>query len=86
MQTVTAVIRNGRLELDHPIAWPDGTKVEIRPTAASIAVVQPSTSRTIWPVGFLDEVRNCWGNEPFERPPQSDFANRVSRQFGPSGG
>ncbi len=31
MGTVTAVYRNGRIELAQPVDWPDGTQVEVTP-------------------------------------------------------
>ena len=76
MQAVTGVVRNGRLELNDPIAWPDGTTVEITATAVQGSVVSPSTKFTSWPAGFLDEIRAAWGDEPFERPPQGEFEIR----------
>ena len=31
MGTVTAVFRNGRIELSQSVDWPDGTRVEVTP-------------------------------------------------------
>ncbi len=31
MESITAVIHNGRIELAQPVEWPDGTRVEVRP-------------------------------------------------------
>ena len=31
MQKAEAVFRNGRVEFDAPVAWPDGTKLEVSP-------------------------------------------------------
>ena len=42
MGRITAVFRNGQLELGEPVDWPDGTQVEVTP-------VQSPPSRTGWP-------------------------------------
>jgi len=31
MGSVTAIVRNGRLELAEPLGWPDGTHVKVTP-------------------------------------------------------
>lgn len=31
---------------------------------------------TVWPDRLFDRVREEWGDEPFERPPQGDFEVR----------
>lgn len=31
---------------------------------------------TVWPVGFFERLREEWGDEPFERPPQGKFEIR----------
>ena len=41
MNVVTAVYRNGRLELISPVDWPEGTSVEVRP-------VQSPRQRPSW--------------------------------------
>lgn len=33
MESVTAIFRNGRLELGGPVDWPDGTQVRVTPVA-----------------------------------------------------
>lgn len=35
MNVVTAIYRNGRLELTSPVDWPDGTPVEVKPVHIS---------------------------------------------------
>jgi len=42
MASVTAIFRNGHIELVEPVDWPDGTRVEVTP-------VQSPPSRTGWP-------------------------------------
>ncbi|MBI3410545.1 MAG: hypothetical protein HY040_19575 [Planctomycetes bacterium] len=37
MTAIKATVRGGRLELDVPADWPDGTEVEIQPLAAKAA-------------------------------------------------
>ncbi|MBS0266411.1 MAG: hypothetical protein JSS02_31055 [Planctomycetes bacterium] len=29
-----------------------------------------------WPVGFFDQIRDAWGDEPFERPQQGELEVR----------
>ena len=67
MQSVTATIRNGQVETNVPIDWPDGTSVEIVPLVAEPNGKPPMTE---WPAGYFDRLRKDWGDEPFERPPQ----------------
>jgi hypothetical protein len=31
MESITAIVHNGRIELAQPVEWPDGTRVEVRP-------------------------------------------------------
>jgi hypothetical protein len=74
---VTATIRNGRVELAEPVDWPDGTQVEVHAVAAPVngqhRVGSPMTS---WPSGFFDQLRQEWGDEPFDRPPQGESEAR----------
>jgi hypothetical protein len=77
MQGVTATFRNGRVELAETVDWPDGTQLEVVPVAevgATGRKVEPPM--TGWPEGFFDQVREGWGDEPFERPPQGEFEVR----------
>jgi hypothetical protein len=41
MASVTAVFRNGQIELVEPVDWPDGTQVEVTP-------INKLTARTDW--------------------------------------
>ena len=41
MNGVSAIYRNGQVELTMPVNWPDGTAVEVTP-------VQPQASRPSW--------------------------------------
>ena len=41
MGTITAVFRNGQIELVEPVDWPDGTRVEVTP-------INNTTARTDW--------------------------------------
>ncbi len=31
---------------------------------------------SVWPSDFWQRIREDWGNEPFERPPQGEFEKR----------
>lgn len=73
MQAVTATVLNGRVELTVPVEWPDGTRVQIVPVQDA---VMPATPITVWPPGYFDRLREDWGDEPFERPPQGRFEVR----------
>jgi hypothetical protein len=77
MQSATATFRNGRVELTESVDWPDGTVVEVTPLAT------PDSPRragkppmTQWPAGFFDRLREQWGDDPFDRPPQGEFEVR----------
>lgn len=77
MHVITATFRNGHLELSEPVDWPDGMQVRVVPMsnhcvdrADSYAAMQQ------WPDGFLDQIREQWGDAPFERPPQGEFEQR----------
>ena len=77
MQSVTATFRKGRVELAAPVDWPDGTQVEVRPLRlAGVETCDVSPPMTKWPEGFFDRLREDWGDEPFERPPQGEFEVR----------
>lgn len=39
MQRTTAIIRDGRVELNEPVDWPDGTEVEVIPLPGPTAGV-----------------------------------------------
>jgi hypothetical protein len=77
MQSVTATFHNGRLELTQPVDWPDGTQVEVTPIGASVGgdqdvrKVRRETYREL-----IRRLAGCFGNEPFERPPQGAFEVR----------
>jgi hypothetical protein len=77
MQSATATFRNGRVELKESVDWPDGTEVEVTPLSTADArrpkVIPPMTQ---WPVGYFDRLREQWGEEPFERPPQGELEVR----------
>lgn len=74
MQGVTATFRNGRVVLAEAVDWPDGTQLQV--VAVGAAGRKDEPPMTAWPDGFFDEVREGWGDEPFERPPQGDFEVR----------
>jgi hypothetical protein len=77
MQSVTATYRNGRIELTKSVDWPDGTPVEVMPLELPDAQKPVGQSLlTSWPEEFFDRLREDWGDEPFERPPQGEFEER----------
>jgi len=74
MESVTATFRNGRVELTESVDWPDGIRLEVSPLNDSAKTAQGPMTR--WPEGFFDQLREQWGDEPFERPPQGEFEVR----------
>ncbi len=77
MQSVTATFRNGRIEMDEPVDWPDGTQVEVTPVKPTVAADSSVSAPMIeWPEGFFESIRTDWGDEPFARPPQGEFEQR----------
>lgn len=75
MAGVIATFRNGRVELSEDVDWPEGTRLEVLPVA-TVARGHKQPPMTTWPEGFFDRVREGWGDEPFERPPQGEFEVR----------
>ena len=77
MIRITATVRSGRLELDVPPDWPDGTEVEIAPRSLKDADDGPLTSEEIArtlaamegaePLHFTDEERAMWEKARAER-------------------
>jgi len=77
MDVITATFRNGHLELSEPVNWPDGMQVRVVPlTNDSNDSADSSAMMHQWPVGFLNQIRDLWGDAPFERPPQGEFEQR----------
>lgn len=77
MQSAIATFRNGRVELTEDVDWPDGIQVEVMPVPAAEERRQPALRPLKqWPEGFFDRLREQWGHEPFERPPQGEFEVR----------
>jgi hypothetical protein len=73
MQRVTATVRDGRVELTEPVDWPDGTSVAVmRLNDPNETDCRPMAD---WPDGFFDQLRDEWGDEPFERPSQMQSPN-----------
>lgn len=77
MGGIPATFRNGHVELSTPVDWPEGTPVTVLPAGATPSSDNvPRPPMTHWPEGFLDDVREGWGNEPFARPAQGEFDER----------
>jgi len=77
MHNATAIFRNGRVELAEPVDWPEGTPVEVHPVVAPAQLPnRPKPPMTTWPARFFDELRQQWGEEPFDRPLQGENETR----------
>ncbi len=74
MTAIRALIKGGRLELDAPVDWPDGTEVEIHPLNESTSVdadaMSPEQIATVLaamdqivPLEFTDTERDAWEAE-----------------------
>jgi hypothetical protein len=73
MQNMTAAFRKGCVELAEPVDWPEGILVEVRPLVGPNNVrLGTKPPMTEWPTAFFDHLREEWGDEPFERPPQGE--------------
>ncbi len=73
MQSVTAMFRNGRVELTESVDWPEGIEVEVTPLGTpELRRCEVEPPMTQWPDGFFDKLREQWGEEPFQRPPQRE--------------
>ena len=75
MQAVAGTFRNGRVELTEVVDWPEGTRLEVVPQSV-LDNPQATTPMTAWPTGFFDRLREKWGDQPFERPPQGELERR----------
>lgn len=75
MRRITATVRAGQLELTEAVNWPDGTQVEVRPLVPS---EHPQADKAMkgWPEGFFDQLRQQWGDQPFDRPEQGEIEMR----------
>jgi hypothetical protein len=78
MTTVTAVVRNGQLELAEPLDLPDGTEVEVRlpgPAATGREADGPMTpeeiARTLAAIDYV---------EPYEMTEEEQAALEADRQ------
>jgi len=76
MHRVHATFQDGRVELSENVDWPNGTKVEVTPIIAPTVPNTIGPVLTRWPDGFFANLREQWGTEPFQRPPQGEFDAR----------
>ncbi len=77
MRNAIATFQNGRVELGEPVDWPEGTRVEVRPVVAPAGErSSPQSPMIEWPAAFFDQIREEWGDEAFERPPQGETEMR----------
>ena len=73
MQSITAIVRNGRVELAEPVDWPDGAQVDVR-LVNGRGGEEASSAESYR--DFVFRLAGSFGTEPFERPPQGDFEER----------
>jgi hypothetical protein len=67
MKTIKGRVKAGRLEVDEPIEWPDGTPVEIHPVEPAEDEEGPTTPEEIARIlAAMDKV------EPFEMTPTEE--------------
>lgn len=70
MQKVQAVYRNGRVELDEPVSWPEGTPLEVGPNTS--AELSRSAMGRRNAVDLLNALRNPepgrWGSDESQWP------------------
>ena len=70
MQKAQAVFRNGRVELDEPVSWPEGTTLEVGPNMS--AEVSPSAPAGRDAADLLNALRNPepgrWGLDESQWP------------------
>jgi hypothetical protein len=46
MEKALATFHNGRVEFDRPVTWPDGTRLEVMPSAARLGLVDDDRPET----------------------------------------
>ena len=70
MQKVQAVFRNGRVELDEPVSWPEGTTLEVGPNTSDEVSRSARDRRDA--TEFLNALRNPepgrWGCDESQWP------------------
>ena len=84
-KTFSAQVVGGQLRHQESLDAFEGREVRVTIAAPSL-VLSPSSPSTdssgaerplaTWPAGFFDRIREDWGDEPFERPPQGEFEIR----------
>jgi hypothetical protein len=80
MTTMTAIVRNGQLELSQPIDLPDGTEVEIRlPGPAGTAVFREDEG-AVTPEEIAQTLAALEKIEPFEMSDEERAALEADRQ------
>ena len=72
MQGVTAIVCNGKIELNGLVDWPDGMQVEVKPVGDT-AVGEDATESYR---ALMQRLADSFGDEPFERPEQGESETR----------
>lgn len=75
MISVKATIKDRRLVIDAPADWPDGTEVEIHPTAKDARAQPMPSNRDEW-LRFIEKTAGSIPDPTFVRHPQGEVEER----------
>ena len=68
MEKALATFRNGQVEFDHPVRWPEGTRLEVSPKVQKIGLDESEWPET--PEEKAEWLRWLNNLEPFDMTPQ----------------
>ncbi len=78
LDIVHGTFRNGRVELDEPVDWPDGSRVEVSAESESIGMREEDWPQT--PEGIAALVARMEAFEPLEFTPEEEAEIAAARQ------
>jgi hypothetical protein len=78
MTILRAVVKEGRIELQAPQDWPEGTEVRIEPVSASIGIRDEDWPTT--PEGIARHLALMDRGEPLEITPEEEAEWNAARQ------
>jgi hypothetical protein len=78
MEKVMATMRKGQVEFDHPVNWPEGTRLEISPAATTLGLDEADWPKTPEQIAeWLEWLKNL---EPFDMTPEELDAFKAELQ------
>jgi hypothetical protein len=81
MTVVKAVVREGRIELQAPDDWPEGTEVRIEPVSTSCSIGLRDEDWPTTPEGIARHLALMDQLEPLEMTPEEEAEWEAARQI-----